>query len=201
MKKKSLEMALQKIPSHPEPKTNLEQYNTPANIAADVLFFAHSLDDIEGRKVIDLGCGTGIFAIGAKLLGANRVIGIDVDEKAIEISQKASKKLHANVDFQICEINDFNEKCDTVLQNPPFGAQKRHADRPFIRKAMALSKVVYSLHLSKTQKFIEREADKFHAQVTHKKRYDFKIPHTFKFHTEEKKGFDVTMFRIERIGG
>jgi len=200
MKKKSLEMALQQIPLYPEPKPHLEQYNTPAYIAADVLFFAHSLDDIEEKKVVDLGCGTGIFAIGAKLLGANKVIGIDVDERAIEIAQRASKKLHTNVDFQVREINDFNEECDTVLQNPPFGAQKRHADRPFIRKALVLSRVVYSLHLSRTQKFIEREVDKFQAQVTHEKRYEFEIPYTFEFHTKEKKRFEVTMFRIERIG-
>jgi len=201
MKKKALEMALQKIPPHPEPKPQLEQYNTPANIAADVLFLAHSLGDIEDKKVTDLGCGTGIFAIGAKLLGAKEVIGIDIDETAIDIAKENAKKLGVEIDFRACEIKDFNEECDTVLQNPPFGAQRRHADRPFLRKALALSNMVYSLHLTNTQDFIENEAEKLGATITHRKRYEFEIKYTFKFHTKEKKSFDVMMFRMKRIGG
>lgn len=201
MKKKALEMALQKIPTHPEPKAHLEQYNTPANIAADVLFLAHSLGDLENKKVADLGCGTGIFAIGAKLLGAKEVIGIDVDEMAIDIANENAKKLGVEIDFRECEIKDFNEECDTVLQNPPFGAQRKHADRPFLRKALAMSNAIYSLHLTNTQEFIENETEKLGATVTHRKRYEFEIRYTFKFHSKEKKYFDVMMFRMKRIGG
>ncbi|MEE9150543.1 MAG: METTL5 family protein [Thermoplasmata archaeon] len=201
MKKKALEMALQRISPHPEPKPHLEQYNTPAKIAADVLFLAYSLGDIECKKVVDLGCGTGIFAIGAKLLYAKEVIGIDIDEKAIVIARENAKKFHATVDFRTCEIKDFNEECDTVLQNPPFGAQRRHADRLFLRTALALSSVVYSIHLANTQRFIEKEAERLQAKVTHRKRYEFEIRYTFRFHSKEKKNFDVMMFRMERIGG
>jgi putative methylase len=201
MKKKALEMLLQRIPTNPEPKAHLEQYSTPANIAADVLFLAHSYDDIKQKKVGDLGCGTGIFAIGAKLLGAKEAIGIDVDEMAIKSAKENTKKFGVEIDFRVCEIKDFNEECDTVLQNPPFGAQQRHADRPFLRKALAISKVVYSLHMTNTQEFIEDEAEKLGAMVTHRKRYEFEIRHTFKFHSKEKKYLDVSMFRMERKEG
>ena len=37
---------------------------------------------VEGAKVLDLGCGSGILAIGAKLLGAAYCAGCDIDEKA-----------------------------------------------------------------------------------------------------------------------
>ncbi len=201
MRKKALEMALQKIPSHPEPKAELEQYTTPAAIASDVLFLAYSLGDIEGKKVVDLGCGTGIFAIGAKLLGAREAKGIDIDKKAIQIARKTMEEFGIDVEFRVCEIKDYNTPSDTVLQNPPFGAQQKHADRPFLRKALILSKVVYSLHLTKTQKFIEREASKHQSMITHKIRYKFEIRHMFEFHTMEKKHFDVMMFRMVRIEG
>jgi putative methylase len=200
MRKKALEMKLQKIGPHPEPKPELEQYSTPAKIAADVLFSAHSFGDIGGRKVADLGCGTGIFGIGAKLLGAKEVIGIDIDEKAIDIAEENAKLQGVEVEFRTCEIKDFKEDCDTVLQNPPFGSQKRHADRPFIVKALEISKVVYSLHLTKTLGYINREVKKHGATITHKKRYEFEIKYTFKFHTKEKEHFDVTMFRMQRKG-
>jgi putative methylase len=201
MKKKALEIALSQIPAHTSPTPQLEQYITPVNIASDVLFLAHLMGDIENKSVIDLGCGTGIFAIGAKLLGAKKVIGIDVDDKAIQIARETAKKLEAGVDFRVCEINNFNKGCDCVLQNPPFGAQKKHADRPFIIKALDISCVVYSLHLAKTQSFIEKEVKRLKAVVTHTQNYKFEIKHTFDFHTNEKKFFDVMMFRIEKSRG
>lgn len=201
MKKKKLEIILEQVPTHPQPNPQLEQYPTPSYIASDMLYFAHSLGDIENRKVMDLGCGCGIFALGAKLLGADSVIGMDIDEKAIDIARVYAQKLKLTVDFRVCEIKDFNEKGDTVIQNPPFGAQMRHADRPFLEKAMTLSNVVYSLHLSETQEFIEKLADKNNMLITHTKGYEFAIKHTFDFHTKEKKNFEVTMFRFENVRG
>ena len=35
-----------------------------------------------GQTVLDLGCGSGILAIGALLLGAEKAVGVDIDEKA-----------------------------------------------------------------------------------------------------------------------
>ncbi len=35
-----------------------------------------------GRNVLDLGCGSGILAIAALLLGAERAVGVDIDDKA-----------------------------------------------------------------------------------------------------------------------
>ena len=69
MKQKELEMLLQKIPEFNSPKPNLEQYLTPAPIAADLLFTAAQYGDIENKIVVDLGCGTGIFSFGAYLCG------------------------------------------------------------------------------------------------------------------------------------
>ena len=95
----------------------------------------------------------------------------------------------------------FEERGDTVLMNPPFGAQKKHADRPFLRKAMELAHVVYSLHLLKTQDFIQKEVSKVGGMITDRKTYEFEIRYTFEFHEKEKAHFDVTMFRIENPGG
>lgn len=40
-----------------------------------------------GKTVLDLGCGSGILAIGALLLGCDRAAGCDIDPKAPEVAE------------------------------------------------------------------------------------------------------------------
>lgn len=40
--------------------------------------------EMEGKRVLDCGCGTGILGIVASLLGAKEVIGYDIDEWSVE---------------------------------------------------------------------------------------------------------------------
>ena len=92
MKKKDLEIRLQNLAPFKEPKVELEQYPTHSSIATDILFEAYANGDIAGKDVVDLGCGTGIFAIGASLLGASSVTAYDLDkvvEKLEELKAEA----------------------------------------------------------------------------------------------------------------
>ncbi|MEW6069169.1 MAG: METTL5 family protein [Candidatus Thermoplasmatota archaeon] len=199
MKKKELERILQKLPSYPLPKPELEQYATPATIAADALFLAYS--DIFRRKVVDLGCGTGIFAIGARLLGAKECIGVDSDKKAIAVAKQFCDTLKLKkIRFEVCRIEDFRTKCDVVIQNPPFGAQRgqKHADRVFIKKALELAPVVYSFHLAETKNFVKSFVESLNANITFEKIYKFPIKYTFKFHRKEKLEFRVSLFKFEK---
>ncbi|MGC3526628.1 50S ribosomal protein L11 methyltransferase, partial [Pseudomonas aeruginosa] len=48
--------------------------------------------ELAGRQVLDFGCGSGILAIAAQLLGAERAVGTDIDPQALEASRdKASR--------------------------------------------------------------------------------------------------------------
>ncbi len=202
-RKKHLEIALQRVPRHPSPKLDLEQYATPAGIAADVLWNAYSLGDISGKKVVDLGCGTGIFAIGAALLGAREAVGVDIDPDATVVAEVQAREMEVGeaARFISTDVQFFSESADTVIQNPPFGAQKAHrkeADRIFLAKSMETAPVVYSFHLAETEQFVENFVGSLGASVTHKFYYKFQIPHTYAFHTKEKMEFDVVVLRIER---
>lgn len=43
--------------------------------------------DLHGQQVVDFGCGSGILAIAALLLGAEQAIGTDIDPQALEASR------------------------------------------------------------------------------------------------------------------
>ena len=200
MKRRDLEMTLQSLDSFKAPRPELEQYSTPAIIAADMLFEALARGHVEGKNVLDLGCGTGMLGIGASLLGAARVLGVDKDPAALEQAQANALRVGASVKFLEKGIGEVTEKVDTVIMNPPFGAQRKGADRPFLAAAMRCAPIIYSLHLSQTEGFVQRFTSRGGFQATVLKRYKFGIPYMFEFHSKVKKDVDVTLFYILRIG-
>ncbi len=48
--------------------------------------------DLQGKTIIDFGCGSGILAIAALKLGAARAIGIDIDPQAIQASRDNAQR-------------------------------------------------------------------------------------------------------------
>ena len=203
-RKKHLEMRLQNIPSHPKPKVGLEQYTTPYVIASDLIWNAFGIGDIEDKNIVDLGCGTGIFAIGSALMGANSSIGVDIDEDSIQLARDVSEKLKIdNVEFIVSDIDEFNQSlnADTLFQNPPFGSQRKAdkgQDLKFVEKAIELdSKVLYSFHMASTEEFLIRFYEDNNLKITHIFRYEFPIPKIYEFHNKEKQIVNVIVIRAE----
>nr|WP_237739705.1 METTL5 family protein [Methanobacterium formicicum] len=203
-KKRQLEMALQDVPPHPHPDPNLEQYHTPSIIAADVIWNAHACGDVQDLKVVDLGCGTGILALGSAMMGAVEVVGVDVDNDALQVANSEALRLEVQdrCHFLNMDINDFHEMADTVIQNPPFGAQKanrKDGDRRFLEKALEVAPVVYSFHLTKTREFLELMVKALDASITNVFHYNFPLPRIYQFHRDEKREVEVVVLRIEKI--
>lgn len=202
MKLKQLEMALQRLSGFSRPNAALEQYQTPAPLAARLLYHALMKGDIEGKHVVDLGCGTGILAIGAALLGAETVTGFDIDERGLAVARENARLLDAEVTFLSADLRkggceDQIGACDTVVMNPPFGAQKAHADRPFIDCALLVADVTYSIFNAGSIPFVEAyTAQK--AEITEKIGGAFPIKRTFAFHTKDVQEIEVEILRLKR---
>ena len=75
----------------------------------------------EELSCIDVGCGSGILALSAKLLGAGNVKGVDVDPDAIRISieNATANGMTGDVSFTTNDIAGglFSESADLVLAN------------------------------------------------------------------------------------
>lgn len=201
MKQRELEMLLQRVPPHPEPKAELEQYQTPAPVAADLLYRALAAGDIAGKKVVDLGCGTGTLAIGAALLGASEVVAVDIDLKSVTTAEMAARSvglLPGMPTWRIGKVEDLREPCDTALMNPPFGAQRKHADQPFHVTALACAPVVYTLVNAESADWAERFYVGAGARITARWEYDFALPAQYKWHEKPRAHIRVAALRAVR---
>jgi putative methylase len=196
MKKKDLEIELEKVPKFDDPDPALEQYLTPASIAADVLFNAYAKGDIKDLKVMDLGCGTGMLSFGSWMLGAGAVIGFDASKNAIASATAHAASIGADIDFMLSDINNVLEKADTVVMNPPFGCQNRRADRDFLKKAMGSAECIYSFHMAETLDFVKEFVRKHDREIVYNKMYKYDIPNTFTFHSKEKHSVDIVVVNI-----
>jgi putative methylase len=221
IRKLDLELFLFKIEPHPSPNASFEQYTVSAAVAATMLCVAAYVhNDIIGKTVLDLGCGTGRLALGASYLGAKGVVGVDIDKTAIKTASENSEKagLKTNVQWIVGDVSAITGSFDTVLQNPPFGVQRRTADRKFLEKALEVGTVVYSLHnhpstdkqLLKRLKanpsllqvapspFIEEFVKSRQGVVKAVYPLLMTIPRMFSFHTKAKHDFVVDLYYIRR---
>lgn len=72
--------------------------------------------DLTGKYVIDYGCGSGILAIAAALLGAEKVIGIDTDPQALEATRANAQRNGVEIDVFL-PPDCPTLPCDLLLAN------------------------------------------------------------------------------------
>jgi len=74
-----------------------------------------------GESVLDYGCGSGILAIAAKKLGAERVLGTDVDAQAITASRNNAESNLVDAAFFLPDAlpaGEFDVLVANILTNP-----------------------------------------------------------------------------------
>ena len=196
MNKKQLEIKLSKLERFDNVKPELEQYATDSDSAAVLLWIAFMNGDIENKVIADLGCGNGIFGIGALILGAKKVYFVDVDKDSLEVAEKNCE--FENGEFLNLDVSEFDEKVDVVLMNPPFGVQNVHADKVFLEKAMDISNKIYSIHKIESKEFINSLTKDSGFGVSGVEEINMPLGRTMQFHKKDKHFVKVGIWILKR---
>ena len=80
-----------------------------------------------GGKILDMGCGYGVFGIVIGKLVQTHVDMVDVNLRAIHLAQRNIKENHVN-DINVFESNVYENvtgKYSTIVTNPPIRAGKK----------------------------------------------------------------------------
>jgi tRNA (mo5U34)-methyltransferase len=74
--------------------------------------------DLRGKSVLDIGCNAGFYAIEMKQRGADRVVGIDNDERYLAQGRFAAEVRGVDVEFRnlsVYDVGSLRERFDVVL--------------------------------------------------------------------------------------
>lgn len=198
--KKALAVALSRLKVFENPKVSSEQYSTDSEIAAEVLWNAYYNRDIEGKVIVDLGCGTGVLGLGALLLGASEVFLVDQDEASVALAKENLAKIKSEfkgenglgkVHFLCQDVENFDQQIDTVIENPPFGTKIKHADKIFLEKAFTIANVVYSFHKLTSKDFIASICKDHGYAIANVFSFAFPLKKSQPFHEKKIKKIDV----------
>lgn len=135
----------------------IEQQGCAMKVGTDGCLLGGWFDCSHSRRILDIGCGSGLIAIMAAQRCSARITGIDIEESA---AAQATANVNAcpwseRIEIVNCDILQYSpiEPFDTIVCNPPYFVNSlkceessrtlaRHSDtlgcRSFFKKATTL---------------------------------------------------------------
>ena len=106
--------------THPCP-INLEcpeGVHVPGPASLELLKYIFS---VRGKSVLDLGCGTGLFAVAAAKMGARDVWAVDIDPASVECAQRNAELNGVEITARVGDLFDPvpDRLFDLIITNPP----------------------------------------------------------------------------------
>ena len=105
-----------------------------------------------GRRVLDLCCNTGGFAVYAAVRGASEVVGIDIDNDVIEIAKGNAKLNNVRPRFVQADLfpwlrdaSNNGEQFDVVILDPAKMTRDREQVIPALKKYLDMNKLAMSV--------------------------------------------------------
>lgn len=72
--------------------------------------FFGGIKNIKGKTFIDIGCGSGLFSLSASLLGASKIVSIDIDDSSLWCAKYLKSKYNPKAHWTIKKGSAVNKK-------------------------------------------------------------------------------------------
>lgn len=73
--------------------------------------------DMQGKRVLDMGCGTAVLAILAKMRGASYVEGVDIDEWAFNNARENAATNNVEITLMLGDATTLQGSFDIIIAN------------------------------------------------------------------------------------
>ena len=125
--------------------------------------FAHAIPaDLSGKSVLDVGCNAGFYSLQMKRRGAERVVGIDTDEKYLDQARFAAKVNEMEIEFRnlsVYRVAELRERFHLVL----FMGVLYHLRHPLLALDLLREHVVADLFVAQSMLRGSRASGEFPA--------------------------------------
>lgn len=108
------------LPNHPDIK--IYQNEEMIGINTDTMLLGEFIEVYKEDVVLDMGTNTGALLLYASLYHPKKLIGVDINDKAIELAKVNMEKNHiANCELICDDILKYQkEEVDVIICNPPY---------------------------------------------------------------------------------
>lgn len=194
------------VPRIPQPRLDLEQYTTPAELALRLALY--TLRDKPGT-IADLGAGTCRLAAAAAMLSGARVVAVEVDDRLAPLCLEAADRLGVSglVEFVSGRVSQTKGplapgSIDVVITNPPFGVHRKGADWEILGYAMHLgARAVYAILKSGNFYFHAREAERRGYKASLLEKAWLPLPAEMEHHASRVRRVEVDVVEFRREEG
>lgn len=146
------------VPTPPAPVTITEhglKFRVAPGLKHKTGFFADQRENRKrlaelsaGKRVLDLCCNSGGFAVYAKAGGASEVVGVDLDEEVLELAKHNGRVNKTPVRFVQADIFHWlrdaalnGEQFDSVILDPAKMTRDREQILPALKKYLDMNKL------------------------------------------------------------
>ena len=101
-----------------------------------------------GIDVLDVGCGSGVLAIGAMVLGASKAVGVDIAPAAVPVTLANAEANHVEVEVSTTPLDQVDGQYDLGVANilaPALVALAPHLRR-LTRGSLVISGILAEAH-------------------------------------------------------
>lgn len=149
---KSLGCALSKLKPIKGVNRGLEQYQTPSEIASEIIWSAMLKNDVTDNIIYDLGSGNGVFGIGSLMIGALKCIFVEIDKDTTELLKINLNEINTmydylfelNKDYIILnqDINNFKDPITSEELNSYLEENKANNDEFGLNEHLGIEQVI-----------------------------------------------------------